>query len=133
VFSNVEVQSRIPPLETAESEVDLLLSELFFHVLRLMHKASGSPGIDIDISGDKDLPVAVIEFIAEAGSSSGRMLEGLREEEDQESGNPLRLDPFIVRILSETYGTKISVSEKKQAVGDKADIVCTLEFETKTR
>jgi PAS domain S-box-containing protein len=133
VFSNVEVQSRIPPLETAESEVDLLLSELFFHVLRLMHKSSGSPGIDIDISGDRDLPVAVIEFMVEAGSSSGRMLEALEDDGGQKSGTLLRLDPFIVRILSETYGTKISIAEKKQAVGNKADLVCTLEFETKTR
>lgn len=134
VFPNVEVQSRIPPLDATESEVDLLLSELFFHVVRLMHKASGSPGIDIELSGDKDLPVAIIEFRVEAGSGSGSTIRAFEDGEERDARPTIRLDPFIVRILSETYGTKIAMSQRKQAVGgDKADLICSLEFETKLK
>jgi len=132
VFSSVELKSQMPSEEMGDTEVDMLLSELFFHVIRLMHKASGSSGIEIGYADTKDLPEVAIEFRVEAGLRSGKYLEALSVQDDSDEDSPWLLDPFIVRILSESYGTKITATEHKHPESGRREIVCVLRFRTAT-
>jgi PAS domain S-box-containing protein len=129
VFSNVELRSRVPSQESEESGVDMLLSELFFHVIRLMHKASGPSGIEIGFSESKEASEVAIEFKVEAGQRYGEYLEALSAPEGSaDEGSPGLLDPFIVRILSESYGAEIVTKENKRSDGGKTEMVCVLSF-----
>jgi len=130
VFSNVELRSRMPSLESDDVDVDMLLSELLFHIIRLMHKASATAGIEIAFSEREQAPNVTIEFRVEAGRRSGEYLEALGMQEVSEDSSPWLLDPFIVRILSESYGAKISATEHKHAETNRTDIICTVGFST---
>lgn len=131
VFSNVEVRSRVAPRESEDTDVDMLLSELFFHVIRLMHKAAGSSEIEIFFSGPKGSPFVDVELRVEGGLKSGSFIEALSTTEGTEgSAQQWMLDPFLVRILSESYGAKITAREEKQKDGKGTDIVCSIEFVT---
>ncbi|MDH4123218.1 MAG: PAS domain S-box protein [Thermoplasmata archaeon] len=134
VFSNVEIKSKMPALDEKESDVDVLLSELFFHLVRVMHRASAYPEIEIELSKADDDSKILIDFSIEKGSAGKNILKNLREEKQPEIGqtSTMQLDPFLVRLLGEIYDARINTVDKEDSEGN-PETVCTIEFQLNSR
>ena len=130
VFSNVEIESQIPFLDSKEIDSDPLLSELFFHIIRFMQRASHSPGIEVTLLNMQDSTKAKIEFKVAKGKglSSGKILKSLENSDDAGYCSTSFMDPFIVRLLSEVYGAGITTSEAVSKDGS-PELICELEFD----
>jgi len=131
IFLNVEVESLIPAVGEAEKELDSVLSELFFHVARFMHRASKSKPLVVEMHDGSESHLIAIEFRVEKGAESQKMLKTLDKESHLRRGT-MQLDPFLVRLLGEVYGATIQTSERTGADGNLEEVL-TMEFEISKR
>jgi len=126
---DMEVKWDTSSISGSDENIDTLLSGLFFHIIRLMTKASTDPGVEIELSKPVTDSGIRVDFRIQSGSLTKEILRTLDEDQPPKSDGMQLLDPFVVRLLSEIYGARISsASEGDSRDKSTAIHVCTLEF-----
>ncbi|MEM2838989.1 MAG: PAS domain S-box protein [Thermoplasmata archaeon] len=129
IFPNVELESIFPELPQGMRNSDSLLAQLFFHVIRLMYRATRAESIDVEAIGTGIEHELTIEIRAKKSEGSEKILSSYEVRQEEKRNGTRHVDPFLVRLLGEIYGAVFKTSERVGADGA-PESVFTLRFET---
>ena len=129
MFSNVELEIILPELPEGMRNTDSLLAQLFFHVIRLMYRATRAESIGVEAIGTGGEHELVVEIRAKKSEGSEKILSSYEIRQEEKRNGTRHVDPFLVRLLGEIYGANFKTSERI-GLDNAPEAVLALRFET---
>lgn len=127
VFPDIEIEHITPETSEEKNKADPLLAQLFFHVLRLMYRATHTNTISLEMLNPAEEHEVVIEIRAKKSEGSGRILSSYEVRQEAKRNGTRHMDPFLVRLLGDLYGAVLTTSERSGT--ESIESIFTLRFQ----
>lgn len=127
VFPDIEIEHITPETSVEKNKADPLLEQLFFHVLRLMYRATHTNMISLEMLNPAEEHEVVIEIRAKRSGGSGKILSSYEIHQEAKRNGTRHMDPFLVRLLGDLYGAVLTISERSEA--EAMESIFTMRFQ----